>query len=71
SSAFVPVKAMPGWLQGFAQHQPVGVVINGARSLMVGGIFHSTHEVWYALLWIAGILVVLAPLAVWRYRKAG
>jgi ABC-2 type transport system permease protein/oleandomycin transport system permease protein len=70
SSAFVPVRAMPGWLQGFAQHQPVGVVINGARSLMVGGTFHSTHEVWYALLWIAGLLIVLVPFGVWRYRKA-
>jgi ABC-2 type transport system permease protein/oleandomycin transport system permease protein len=70
SSAFVPVTSMPGWLQGFAQHQPVGVVIGGARSLMVGGYFHNTTEVWYALAWIAGLLLVLVPFGVWRYRKA-
>jgi ABC-2 type transport system permease protein/oleandomycin transport system permease protein len=69
SSAFVPLSAMPGWLQVFARHQPVSVVINGARSLMVGGYFHSTADEWYALAWIAGLLVVLVPLGVWRYRK--
>jgi ABC transporter DrrB family efflux protein len=69
SSAFVPVGNMPGWLQVFARHQPVSVVINGARSLMVGGLYHSTSEEWYALAWIAGLLLVLAPFGVWRYRK--
>jgi ABC-2 type transport system permease protein/oleandomycin transport system permease protein len=69
STAFVPVQAMPGWLQGFVRHQPVSVVIDGARSLMVGGHYHSTSSQWYALLWIAVILVVLMPLGVWRYRK--
>jgi ABC-2 type transport system permease protein/oleandomycin transport system permease protein len=70
SSAFVPLSTMPGWLQAFARHQPVSVVINGARSLMVGGQFHSTSEVWYALAWIGGLLLVLVPLGVWRYRKS-
>jgi ABC transporter DrrB family efflux protein len=69
SSAFIPIDKMPGWLQVFARHQPVSAVINGARSLMVGGYFHSTVDVWYALAWIAGLLVVLVPLGVWRYRK--
>lgn len=36
SSAFVPVNTMPSWLQGFATHQPVTVVINAARSLILG-----------------------------------
>lgn len=70
SSAFVPVRNMPGWLQAFAQHQPVSNVINGARSLMVGGIYHSANQEWYALAWIAGLLLVLVPFGVWRYRKA-
>ena len=69
SSAFIPIGAMPGWLQAFARHQPVSVVINGARSLMVGGYFHNTTDVWYALAYIAGLLVVLVPLGTWRYRK--
>jgi ABC-2 type transport system permease protein/oleandomycin transport system permease protein len=70
STAFVPIQVLPGWLQVFARHQPVSVVINGARSLMVGGYFHSTSSIWYALLWIAGLLIVLVPLGGWRYRKS-
>jgi ABC transporter DrrB family efflux protein len=69
STAFVPITVLPGWLQAFARYQPVSVVINGARSLMVGGYYHSnTYELW-ALVWIAGLLVVLVPVGVWRYRQ--
>ena len=45
SSAFVPVATMPGWLQGFAYHQPVTQVVNAARSLMVGGVLHNAGAV--------------------------
>jgi len=69
SSAFVPVATMPGWLQGFAYHQPVTQVVNAARSLMVGGVLHDSGAVVAALLWCAGLLVVLAPVAVRKYRK--
>jgi ABC transporter DrrB family efflux protein len=69
STAFVPIQAMPGWLQAFARHQPVSVVVDGARSLMVGRNFHSTSSVAYALLWIAGLLIVLVPVGVWKYRR--
>lgn len=73
SSAFVPVNTMPGWLQAFAVHQPVSQVIDASRQLMLGGpsSLWSMSNVWQALAWSVGILVVLAPLAVWRYRKAG
>jgi ABC-2 type transport system permease protein len=69
SSAFVPVATMPGWLQAFAYHQPVTQVVNAARSLMVGGVLHDSGAVWSALLWTVGLLVVLAPVAVRKYRK--
>ena len=69
SSAFVPVASMPGWLQVFAEHQPVTQVVNASRSLMVGGPLHDSGAVWSALLWSAGLLVVLAPIAVRKYRK--
>src|SRR5215470_11692240 len=36
SSAFVPVDTMPGWLQGFAEHQPVTPVIETVRGLLLG-----------------------------------
>jgi ABC transporter DrrB family efflux protein len=37
SSAFVPVRTMPTWLQAFANAQPVSVTVNAVRALSVGG----------------------------------
>ena len=72
SSAFVPVSSMPTWLQGFALHQPVSAVITAVRDLTLGaqatGGSTGTDAI-QALAWCAGILVVFAPLAVWRYRR--
>lgn len=67
SSAFVPVSSMPGWLQGYAKYQPVSEVVDATRAMMIGGptAVHSLQ----ALAWCLGILVVLAPLAVHRYRR--
>jgi ABC-2 type transport system permease protein/oleandomycin transport system permease protein len=67
STAFVPAQTMPSWLQGFAEHQPVSVVVNAVRALTQGG--DTARWVIPALLWSVGLLVVLVPLAVWRYRK--
>ena len=67
SSAFVPVKSMPGWLRGFAHYQPVSVVVDASRALMLGGPTFS--PVWQSIAWTVGIVVVLAPLAVRRYRQ--
>jgi len=69
STAFVPVSTMPGWLQGFATNQPVSVTVDAARSLMVGGIYHSQGAVLKAIVWSVGLFIVLAPLAVRKYRK--
>jgi ABC-2 type transport system permease protein len=66
SSAFVPVVSMPGWLQAFANNQPVTVVVDACRNLMVGG--HGSPLKAFA--WTIGLLVVLVPLAVRKYRKA-
>ena len=69
SSAFVPVSTMPGWLQAFAKHQPVTQVVDAARSLMVGGVTHDTASIYQALAWCAGLLIVLVPLAVSKFRQ--
>ncbi len=76
SSAFVPVKSMPGWLQAWANHQPVSVVVNAARGLMDGHLaLFSSESVGaaplHALAWCAVMVVVLVPLAVHRYRRVG
>ena len=36
SSAFVPIRTMPGWLQAFANNQPVTYVIDAMRALALG-----------------------------------
>ncbi len=68
SSAFVPVETMPGWLQAFANHQPVSATASAVRALTIGGEPTATH-VWQAIAWCAGILVVFAPIAVRLYRR--
>jgi ABC transporter DrrB family efflux protein len=75
SSAYVPLHSMPGWMQSFAANQPVTVIINAVRSLMLGGttpagIGHSTtYWVTLSLVWCAGIIVVFASLAVARFSR--
>jgi ABC-2 type transport system permease protein/oleandomycin transport system permease protein len=69
SSAFVPVRTMPGWLQAFAINQPVTIWIDMLRSLAIGGPLY-TH-VWESLVWMGGVLLVFAPLAVRAYRRPG
>jgi ABC-2 type transport system permease protein/oleandomycin transport system permease protein len=73
SPAFVQTTTMPHWLAAFATHQPVGAVIIAVRALMAGGNYvggSTTEHVLVALAWCVGFLVVLAPLAVWRYRRS-
>jgi ABC-2 type transport system permease protein/oleandomycin transport system permease protein len=67
SSGFVPVASMPGWLQGFANVQPISVTISAIRALTQGG--PTGHYLWQSLAWIAGILIVFGSLAIAEYRK--
>ena len=68
SSAFVPVESMPGWLQTFADINPVTVTVDALRALTLGG--PVTRSLLESLAWITGILLVFVPLAVNRYRRA-
>ena len=75
SSANVPVRSMPGWMQPFAANQPVSVIINAVRSLMVGGsdklgIGHTTgYWIVLSLIWCAVIMAVFGTIAVARFSK--
>jgi ABC-2 type transport system permease protein/oleandomycin transport system permease protein len=68
STAFVPSATMPGWLQAYADHQPVSDVADAVRALVLGG--PTAGKVLIALAWCAGIVALFAPLAVARYRRA-
>ncbi|MFB4272498.1 ABC transporter permease [Nonomuraea sp. GTA35] len=67
SSAFVPTDTMPGPLRVFAENQPVTSIVNAVRALFaeqpVG------NDIWIALAWCAGILVVAYAFAMNTYRR--
>ncbi|PVC96115.1 ABC transporter [Streptomyces sp. CS090A] len=67
SSIFVPTQTMPGWLQAFTDYNPLSNLADAARALMQGDPVGDS--VWWTLAWAAGITVVLAPLAVAKFRK--
>jgi ABC-2 type transport system permease protein/oleandomycin transport system permease protein len=80
SSAFVPTSTMPGWLKAFADHQPVSVVVNALRSLVLGDISPATRDallggqstlslVLQSLAWTVGFTLVFGWLAVRKYRR--
>jgi ABC transporter DrrB family efflux protein len=73
SSAFVPIQSMPGWLQAFANHQPVTYVVNTMRGLALGQPYSASlsSNLWHSVAWLAGIFIVFVPLAVRAYRRAG
>ena len=67
SSIFVPVYSMPGWLQPFANNQPVSQCAEAVRGLMLGTAHGSST--WITLAWSIGAIAILAPLATAQYRK--
>src|SRR5207244_7744882 len=75
SSAYVPVASMPGWLQAFAQHQPITYMVDAVRALTCGPAAAAVlgHPAAYfvvrSLLWAAAIVALFAPVAVARYRR--
>jgi ABC transporter DrrB family efflux protein len=74
SSVFVPTPTMPAWLEPFAANQPVTVVTNALRGLILGqGALPPGHtvagQVILALAWSAAITAVFAPLAIRRYSR--
>ncbi|MBO0854638.1 MAG: ABC transporter permease [Nocardia sp.] len=70
SSAFVPVKTMPGWMQTFVNINPVTHLVYACRDLMNDGNFASSHLGW-SLLGAAVVVLIFAPLTVRMYmRKA-
>jgi oleandomycin transport system permease protein len=57
---------MPGWLQAWAEINPITVAVDAVRNLLLGR--PAGADVAQALLWTAAILAVFVPLAVRRYR---
>jgi ABC-2 type transport system permease protein len=77
SNAFVPLRALPGWLQPVAEWSPFSAAVAGARDLFGdanpvgrGGGFPTQDPVLASLGWSAVLLVVFIPLAIRAYGRA-
>ena len=67
SSAFVPTDTMPGPVRAFAENQPVTSIVNTIRDLFAQQPVGS--DIWIALAWCVGILVVAYVFAMRTYRR--
>jgi ABC-2 type transport system permease protein len=67
SSAFVPTETMPSVVRAFAENQPVTSIVETIRALLssqpVG------NDIWVALAWCLGILIVAYLFAVRAYKR--
>lgn len=67
SSAFVPTETMPSAVRAFAENQPVTSIVEAIRALLsnqpVG------NDLWIALAWCFGILVVAYGFAMLIYKR--
>jgi ABC-2 type transport system permease protein len=67
SSAFVPTESMPSVVRAFAENQPVTSIVEAIRGLLssqpVG------NDIWVALAWCVGIMLVAYIFAMRAYKK--
>src|SRR6266536_3159715 len=67
SSAFVPTDTMPGPVRAFAENQPVTSIVNAIRDLFTQQPVGT--DIWIALAWCVGILIVMYSFAMVTYRS--
>jgi ABC-2 type transport system permease protein len=67
SSAFVPTATMPGPVRAFAENQPVTSIVNTIQDLFEQRPIGS--DIWVALAWCLGILVLAYFFATAAYRR--
>jgi oleandomycin transport system permease protein len=67
SNALVPTGTMPGWLQSFVSINPVTLLSDACRGLMVGG--PVAEPVLGSLLWAAVIVAIFAPLSLRALKR--
>src|SRR5688572_24161194 len=67
SSAFVPTDTMPGPVRAFAERQPVTAIVDTIRDLLTRQPVGT--DIWIALAWCVGILIVAFIVAGISYRR--
>jgi ABC-2 type transport system permease protein len=67
SSAFVATATMPGPVRAFAENQPVTPIVNTIRDLYAQQPVST--DIWIALAWCVGVLIVAYALAMAIYHR--
>jgi ABC-2 type transport system permease protein len=67
SSSFVPTETMPGPVRAFAENQPVTSIVETIRALLSGQ--PAGNDIWIALAWCVGIMLVAYVFAMRVYKK--
>jgi ABC-2 type transport system permease protein len=67
SSAFVPTESMPSVVRAFADNQPVTSIVEAIRALLAGQ--PAGNDIWVALAWCIGIMIVAYIFAMRAYKK--
>jgi ABC transporter DrrB family efflux protein len=69
SSAFVPTAGMPDAVQALAAINPVTLVVDAARALMIGH-GDALGPTFGTLAWMVGLLVIFVPFSVRAFQRA-
>jgi oleandomycin transport system permease protein len=67
SNVFVPAETMPGWLQTFVNVNPISILADACRGLMLTGA--EATPIIQSLVWAIAIAAVFAPLSVWAFKR--
>lgn len=67
SNVFVPETTMPGWLQAIVKANPVTMLSDATRGLLIGG--PVARPALGAILWGVALIAVFAPLSVRRFKR--
>ncbi len=67
SSAFVPTESMPAVVRAFAENQPVTSIVEAIRALLTNQ--PVGNDIWVALAWCVGIMLVAYFFAMRVYKK--
>jgi ABC-2 type transport system permease protein len=69
SSAFVPTESMPSVVRAFAENQPVTSIVEAIRALL--SVQSVGNDIWVALAWCVGIMLVAYIFAMRAYKIRG
>jgi ABC-2 type transport system permease protein len=67
SSGFVPIETLPGWLQGFASHQPVTPLMESVRALLTG--MPVGDSLLLSATWWVGLTLAWFGIAAWSFAR--